>query len=318
MTLPTSSLVKPHKVSLGGHEKFVFRYGWLKKGVDALLRNPAVFAAEDAIAVLGVGKNMVRSIRFWGLALGVFEEVASKKPSSALRVSRLGQALFGDEGWDPYLEDPATLWLLHWQLATNPARALVWHLAFCDFAEIEFTKPQMITFVARTFDRLGVEATRASVERDVEVFLRTYVPAMRKPSEWPAEETMDCPLAELGLLGYMPEEDVYRFNPGAKVSLPTAIFGYALLTFLAQVAARRRVVALDECLYRRGSPGQVFRLDENSVAEHMEALEALTQGTLSVRESVGVRQIYLQVPDAETLSALAFDLLNRHYAGHGC
>ncbi|MDW8293630.1 MAG: DUF4007 family protein [Anaerolineae bacterium] len=315
MTTLALPLIEPNKVSLGGHEKFVFRYGWLKKGADALAHNPAVFSAEDAIVALGVGKNMVRSIRFWGLALGLFEEDTSNRKSLALRLSQLGQALLSDTGWDPYLEDLATLWLLHWQLATNPARALVWHLAFCDFLEAEFTKPQMIAFVARAFDRLGVSTTPASIERDVEVFLRTYVPATRKPSEAPAEETMDCPLVELRLLDYAPEDGVYRFNSGAKISLPTPVFGYALLVFLSQVAAHRRAVAFDECLYRRGSPGQVFRLDETSVAEHVEALEALTQGALSVRESAGVRQVYLQALDEAAFRALAFNLLERYYAG---
>ncbi len=49
--------------TFGGHEKFVFRYGWLKKGVDTLSKNPAVCKDDDALVVLGVGKYMVRSLR---------------------------------------------------------------------------------------------------------------------------------------------------------------------------------------------------------------------------------------------------------------
>src|SRR4051812_35909504 len=94
--------------SFSGHETFPFRYPWLKKGFDAVLEDGDVFAREDAITTLGVGKNMVRAIRHWCLAAGVVEE----KPGAgtALRVSALGKLLLADGGLDPYLEDPATLW----------------------------------------------------------------------------------------------------------------------------------------------------------------------------------------------------------------
>ena len=57
-----------------GHETFPFRYAWLKKGFDGLLRRPDVFGSDDAMVELGVGKNRVRSIRHWCLATRVLEE----------------------------------------------------------------------------------------------------------------------------------------------------------------------------------------------------------------------------------------------------
>ncbi|MBC8136407.1 MAG: DUF4007 family protein [Fibrella sp.] len=56
--------------AFSGHQTFVFRYPWLKKGVDALTRDPAVFRSPDAIVRLGVGKNMVDAIRHWTLSTG--------------------------------------------------------------------------------------------------------------------------------------------------------------------------------------------------------------------------------------------------------
>ena len=53
--------------SFSGHESFALRYLWLKKGYDALADNPEFFQRDDAMVILGVGKNMVRSIRHWGL-----------------------------------------------------------------------------------------------------------------------------------------------------------------------------------------------------------------------------------------------------------
>ena len=128
--------------SFSGHETFPFRYPWLKKGVDGVRADPEVFLRDDAITTLGVGKNMVRSIRHWCLAAGVLAENRSGGP--ALRTTALGSLLFADDGLDPYLEDPATLRLLHWQIACNRTRATTWFWTFSHFHEPEFTRETLL------------------------------------------------------------------------------------------------------------------------------------------------------------------------------
>src|SRR3982751_766102 len=105
--------------AFSGHETFPFRYPWLKKGYDAVLSDGSVFVRDDAITTLGVGKNMVRSIRHWCLAAGILEE----GDKEGLRPSDLGKLILADDGLDPYLEDPASLWLIHWKIASNRSRA---------------------------------------------------------------------------------------------------------------------------------------------------------------------------------------------------
>jgi len=107
-------VIRPEIFSFSGHETFVFRYGWLKKAVDAtdaITGKPRVFTEEDAIVILGVGKNMVRSIRHWGLSTGVIEEEARSR-GALVQPTRFGQFIFGAGGQDQFLEDPNTLWLL--------------------------------------------------------------------------------------------------------------------------------------------------------------------------------------------------------------
>lgn len=89
------------------HETFHPRFGWLKKGFDAAKKNSEIFLQEDATVHLGVGKNMVRSIRYW---CNTFKVLEGDKPSE------FGSKLLDDRGWDPFCENPASLWLLHWNL----------------------------------------------------------------------------------------------------------------------------------------------------------------------------------------------------------
>jgi hypothetical protein len=278
--------------TFGGHEKFVFRHGWLKKGVDAVSSDPTIFNQDDGLVVLGVGKNMVRSIRHWCLATELLEDTGGTR-SRGLQLAELGQRLVAEGGWDPYLEDPGTLWLLHWQLFSNRRRGLVWHLTFSSYFETEFTKKQLIGFIARHLERLGIVTTPALIESDIDCCLRTYVPPTRSKNLGISEEGLDCPLSELDLQAFVPDDGVYRFNVGPKVTLPTTVFGYALLRFLPSLARGRRTVTVDECIYHAESPGQAFKLDENSVIEHLEALETLSEGRVRVQETAGLRQLHL-------------------------
>jgi hypothetical protein len=52
------------KYVFSGHDSFQCRKLWLKKGYD-FLQQGKNFNDEDAVVQLGVGKNMVSSIRFW-------------------------------------------------------------------------------------------------------------------------------------------------------------------------------------------------------------------------------------------------------------
>src|SRR5262245_58262844 len=148
--------------SFSGHETFPFRYPWLKKGFDAVREDGGVFLRDDAITTLGVGKNMVRSIRHWCLAAGVLEE--TRDGGGALRTTVLGTLLFADDGLDPYLEDPATLWVLHWQIATNRVRATTWFWTFSHFHEPEFTREVLASALFKWAQTLpGKQVAESSV-----------------------------------------------------------------------------------------------------------------------------------------------------------
>jgi Protein of unknown function (DUF4007) len=299
------------KPSFGGHEKFVFRDGWLKKGIDAVERDSMIFTEDNALVVLGVGKNMVRSIRHWCLATSLIEETNTPERKRAMRATALGKELMVNGGWDPFLEDTGTLWLLHWQLASNPVRSLIWHLTFSRFYETEFTKKQLGFFVEKQLERMAISTTSGMVEREIDCFLRMYAPTVKVNRI--SEESLDCPLAELDLIRFIPQDNVYRFTVGPKPTLPTKVFGYGLLQFLAGITQHRRTVAVDECVYHEGSPGQIFRLDENSVVEYLESLSDLTEGEIRFQETAGLQQLYINTEEASFFTQTATKLLGSYY-----
>ena len=271
-----------------GHETFPFRYPWLKKGFDAVLSDAGVFLRDDATTTLGVGKNMVRAIRHWCLAAGVLEE----SEREGLRASKLGKALLADDGMDPYLEDPASLWLLHWQIATNRFRSTTWFWTFSHFHEPEFTREALTSALSKWTQELpGKQVAESSLKRDVEVFLRTYVPSRQGRGEM-AEDSLDCPLVDLGLIVQPTGGQAFQFRRGRQQTLPDGILLFAVLAFWEAAAPQAQTLAISDLARQPGSPGRVFKIDESSLVERLEGIEKLTDGAVSYGETAGLRQLY--------------------------
>ncbi len=125
------------QASFGRHQTFHLRYAWLTKGFQAMAADPRAFDADESTVTLGVGKNMVAAIHYWLQAT----RIAERGPGG-LCPTALGQAVFAADGLDPYLEDEATLWLIHWLLSTNGTQATVWRWFFNHFHQAEFPFPR--------------------------------------------------------------------------------------------------------------------------------------------------------------------------------
>ena len=289
----------PDKIntSFSGHETFPFRYTWLKKGFDAVSENPLAFADERATVTLGVGKNMVRSIRHWCLATELIEKSKGAPNQDGtggqgLAPTELGKSLLADDGWDPYLEDVATLWLIHWQLATNPTQATTWYWAFGILGQNEFRKEKFVSELIDWTEKNGKNRiSENSISRDVDCFLRTYIPS-RLIQTTIIEDTFDCPLVELNLITNSSDGPTYRFYRGPKDALPTEIFAATLSKFWDVHCSGNDSLAFAQIAYAPNSPGQVFKLDEDTLVEYLDSVEELTGGALRYDETAGVKQVY--------------------------
>jgi hypothetical protein len=296
----------PRPLGFSGHETFVLRYGWLKKAYDAVAADPEVFLQDDAVVTLGVGKNMVRSIRHWALACGVLRE-EPKTRGLRLLPTDFGTFLFGSGGYDPYLEDVNSLWLIHWHLCTNEGRATTWNWAFNIVRATEFSTQALLGSIQSEIGRKMLKAPTANtLKRDVEVFIRTYLPS-RSMKKNVLEDSLDCPLGELGLL-VTEDDDTYSFVRGPHPSLDDIIFAASLIDFWTSEAPRQETLSFNEVAYAPNSPGCVFKLDEESLVERLEKLERVCHGRILFADTAGVKQLYRKAPIASQ------ELLEHYYA----
>ncbi|HEV2293567.1 MAG TPA: DUF4007 family protein [Tepidisphaeraceae bacterium] len=276
-----------------GHESFTLRHAWLPKAFTGIREQPDLFLREDAMVTLGVGKNMVRSIRHWALATGILAEgpFFEGTRSRMIESTPLGTLLFGKRGKDPYLEDPATLWLLHWHLASRRDGPTTWWWAFNEYQDTEFTKERMLAALQLHVGRCGWDrVAESSLSRDVDCFIRTYLPSRGTRSSI-LEDTLDCPFTELSLLHQL-DDGVITFNRGEHPTLRSAVVAFSVLDYWDHTAPHKNTLTFDQVAYQPGSPGRVFRLSENVLTDHLEAMEKLTEKAVTYDVTAGLRQMY--------------------------
>ena len=272
--------------SLGRHETFTPRYGWLKKGYDAAKEDADVFRAVDAIQRLGVGKNMVRSIRYWCQAFKVLDT----DPSGGMVPTNLGNSLLADDGWDPYLEDVASLWLLHWQLFVPPLDAVSWALAFnrCNLWSFDTRQlSRVIKDSARKYNSLS-SLSDNSFARDASCIIRMY--ARVRPTR---ESEIQCPFTEMGIMRPTEDPNSVRFDTSTKHDLPPLIFAASCFSFIAHyVPPGPKTVSIHRLTHDANSPGVVFKLTESAVGAYLHEAEEKMEG-FALIDILGGMQLHL-------------------------
>lgn len=256
------------------HETFHPRHGWFRKAVVGVQDSDQVFSSDDATVRLGVGKNMVRAIRFWAHAAKVIEPISD--PDSP-RVSRyvesaLSRALFSEGGWDPWLESTASLWLLHWMMMRPPSILPIWWIALNDFQSVEFNDDELVRYATEAV--AGIDGwssvAQSSLKKDVDCFIRMYSSV---PGRKVIDDVIDCPFRSLGLLAAVPgERRAHRFLVGPKPTLPDEIVAFACLDFVGNKTGLR-TTTLTRLTIDPGSPGRIFRLGEEAIHESLLRLQ---------------------------------------------
>jgi len=298
------------KPQFSGHETFPLRQLWLKKAFDQVSNFGAgapksLFLDDRAVVDFGVGKNMVSSIRFWAVACNVIEESNDHFSPTAI-----GNWLFNDiDGLDPYCENISTIWLTHWFLASTPSRTTTWYFLFNHITQQVFDRESIALAISSHLEEQKIKLSQATLKRDVECCIRSYVPRVNSDSP---EELSEPLLGELGLL-LNNSKETFEFRRGPKRSLHDGIFGYALLDYWQRLEASGSVMAFDRVAYDYGSPGRVFKIDENGVAERLIALEHLSNGQVQWTEQAGLRQVTFKNSTPKGIESLKMKLLSLAY-----
>lgn len=292
------------------HETFHLRFGWLRKGFTAASTDPGAFSKPDSTVVLGVGKNMVNAIRYWCQAYRIIESATNEdRPRMPHLVpTDFGRRLLSEDGWDPWLEDAASLWLLHWKLLGPKCTAPVWWTAFNLFVPEQFEEYQLTDLVVELTAAAGWKSVNeSSIKKDVDCLLRTF--SARHSGRQTLDDILDCPTRQLGLIEpAIGEARSWRFVTGHKPTLPSAIVAYACLDFLTSLGTKEQTISLARLASDPGSPGRAFRLSESNLYDILlETAGAVP--SVRIAEPAGLRQLIIE----GDVQKLRDDIVSEYY-----
>jgi hypothetical protein len=211
------------RLTFSGHETFICKQHWLLKGYNFVVTKKN-FADDDAVIHLGVGKNMVNSIRYWLRSFGIVDE--KDKPN------RIAEFIFGNNGVDRYFEDSGTPWLFHY-LIVRKNRASIFNIVFRDFRS-EFTRDRLRAHIKKICEQTETPYNEKTINNDISVFLRTYV--KQKENKMDSEEDYSDFLHELNLIKHYKAlnlddkiVDYYKIEDSDRPSLPNGVFLFSIL-----------------------------------------------------------------------------------------
>ena len=273
--------------SFSGHETFPLRFPWLAKAVEAVELDAHVFRDETAIATFGVGRNMVRSIRHWGLATDVLAPHPEER--GAVIVTEFGRAVFGTDGADPYCEDPGTLWLLHWLLCRDIERATLWHFVFGHWRsgalDLRALQAALQPWLAQ---HEATPPSKNTLKRDLLCLAGMYTVPVGGRRD--LEDAVACPLATLGLLA--DDGGALYLREGRQRGLPPEVFAFAVVDYWDRERPESETLDVRVVLEAAGSPGHIFLLGEDQAFELVERVGQLESAPFAFDSTAGVQQLY--------------------------
>jgi hypothetical protein len=287
MSLVSSEITK---YTFSGHDSFQCRQLWLKKGFDFVQEGQS-FNNEDAVVKLGVGKNMVSAIRYW---LKAFNIIDNKDKPTEFGIKLLDN----EEGYDPFLEDEASLWLLHYQLVKT-GLASTYSIIFNEFRKekLFFNKETYVNYLKR---RKETEPSLAfndnTVADDFVVFVKMY---QGGESSKDVEDSFSGILSEVELLKTIGKgkEEQYQVENTERERLPEAVLLYSII----DNPSYGNSISLNSLEYDSNSPGSIFALNRSGLTNKISEIVSDNKN-ITFTDHAGIKELqFKKKPNAYSI-----------------
>lgn len=293
-------------MQINKHGSFYIRTGWPTKIFDAIENDEYVFAPNNelgAVDIIGVGRVMIKAMRYWAVALGITVEIKDNRGT---------KHVFTDEGniirkMDLYCQDKGTLWLLHRNLARNYEDATAWAWGFNDFHAQTFDKEMFSNSLQVYLQKNGGNYAKSIVEKEFDCFKNTYVSEKAFDIDKILEEDTIPFFSPLKLIRYC-GSGKYELNKPNSKDIPIDILLYCIYMDNIDRLEQNRQIDIDTLLEGPGQVGRYMNLGYTTLLGLLQQLE--NEKEIMLVNNFGNR--YIQIDPKVPL-----DILKSHYLEQG-
>ncbi len=284
----------------GGHETFAVREGWLAKAVRVLHEDPDAFLSECPEDVLGVGRNMAKSIKHWMVAVGIATRLGTARAVSGYELTKIGELI---RRHDPHFLRTSTWWMMHINLVNAPDLAGSWSWFFNRWTRPRFERSVVVEGLRRA---LLMQSKRTPSEktlsRDVACLLGCYAQQIPAGLSDP-EDASECPLQQLGLLRHFRASGVFVLNQSPK-RVPLEVLAYAIVRSREATHCLLDDVielSLRDLEQMPGGPGRACCLSAEALFDLVMGQQE--DGVFAIANQAGERVVSLQGKPSEVWAA---------------
>lgn len=263
-----------NKVKMKRHESFSIREGWLAKGIRIIKEDSKAFSSADATDILGIGTNMVKSLKYWMSATCLIEE-----NNRSITLSKFGELI---DKYDPYLEDNFSWWLIHLKMILNIEDSYIYNLFFNKCTMRVFSKRDIFEQISQILNNNKLEYSENILQDEVNMIIKTY--SIDEKIDNP-ENNFICPLSELNLIKKVDINAYERVKPDFRN------LNYLIVYYLMIILSEDKdYLSIDDLIKLDNSPAKLLNLDKNLINEYLDEMKK--QGLIVINRTAGLNMIY--------------------------
>lgn len=264
-----------NKVKMKRHESFSIREGWLSKGLLVIQKDSKIFSSAEATDILGIGTNMVKSLKYWLYATNLIKDY-----KNSIKLTELGNLIIK---YDPYMEDEFTWWMIHINMLLNQEDFYVGNIFFNKCLSKNFSKEDVFKIVSETLNSKKLEFNEKILTDEINTIIKTYV--IDNSNDTP-ENNFNCPLADLELLKRISKDNYERLKPNYRN------LNYLAVYFLIQnLLDGREYISIDEIIKINNSPSKLLNLDKNLLNDYLDDMRR--NSLITINRTAGLNMIYI-------------------------
>lgn len=263
------------KIKLKGHESFSIREGWITKGIFEIKDNPKLFSEKNLNDILGIGTNMVKSLKYWLITAGVIKEVKKME----YELTELGRLI---KRYDPYMEDVFSLYFIHLSIVTNIEKAIVWNIFFNKCNIKNFSKRELLEQIKYILDTENLEYNEKMLIDEISILLKTYT--IDDKNDTP-ENNLTCPLTELKLIRKV-DKDIYQKEKSALNVLNPYVVYWCIIN-----QTDSNSINIDDLFKGDNSVCKLLNLDKMLLNEYLDILKK--ENFITINRTAGLNMVYI-------------------------
>ena len=266
-----------NKVRLKGNESFILREGWIKKGLTEIEKNPKIFSDKDAVVYLGIGSNMVKSLKFYLTTMNLIKNKEGK--NNGVELTNLAKIILE---YDKYLEDIFTIYLLHLNFVLDDYNAFVANYIFNNFDNTKLDKENIQDQIEEYLKYNNISYSDKSLKDDINSFIKMYT---KSEIEDP-ETDLNSPFSDLYLFKKINNVKINKIKSEYS-NLNMYVVYYALIKMLKE---DKNNISIESILNTKDSVGKLLNLDKSLLNVYLEEMKKA--GLIEINKTAGLDMIY--------------------------